>query len=154
MKPGGVVTLALGGGFLDFFDDAMDQSCCCLGLGWELPTDDAVSAYALFGLGGDLEAGWQETLESAREDMDANPLIDACSTAESWSVTVFSLVDRLETKEISCCSSVGWFGWLIMLEMRLVWTCRRVDEPDAKAIVIQRKHFDLDWECLNWSFGG
>ena len=61
----------------------------------------------MVGLGGCLGIRWYEALELVREEVDADPLAEACSTADSRSVTVSNLVERPETREMSCWSSDG-----------------------------------------------
>ena len=67
-------------------------------------------AYELLELGSGVGVGWCEAFELVREDVDADPVAEACSTAASQSLTVSSLVERSETREMSCWISVGWGG--------------------------------------------
>ena len=82
--------------------------------------DVAAWAYELLKLGGWPGASWWEVFELVREDVDVDPVAEACPTAASRSLTVSSLVERPEMREMSYWTSVGLGGRLVILELRLM----------------------------------
>jgi len=71
----------------------------------------------MISLGDCLGVGWYEALELVRDEVDANPLAEACSTVDSRFVTVSSFVERPETREMSCWSSDGCLALFVTLEL-------------------------------------
>ena len=95
--------------------------------------------------------GWWEALELVREEVDVEPLAEACSTAASRSVTVSNLVERPETREMSCWSSDGWF---VLFIMSWVESCRWKEEPVARALPMKRRRLAWSWGRLRGLSGG
>ena len=102
-------------------------------------------------LGGWLGVGWWEALELVSEEVDAEPLAEACSTAASRSVTVSNFVERPETREMSCWSSDGW---LVLFILSWVESCRWNEEPVASALPMRRRRLAWSWGRLRGLAGG